>query len=419
MRKEKNGCGAAYKKNFNKSPARRTLFPPKTGQKLERVQHRRLTVKTSVGDVVLPADYGRDGDTGKFVMPLRQRLGLHGHEPLSPVFEDRLCHLAITATSYQRAAAVAAKWGARVDDSLLQRLVQRVGAREKELSRARIEEALKPEAKEQRARQVRRELKNESFSLVVMIDGCMLRARGPEWGRKPAEAPGERVCWHELKAGVVYRLPVGPAGSARKGARVEVEKFYVATAGGPEELARNLYAETVRRGIGAAERVYVIADGAAWIWRLSGACFPGAVERLDFYHASEHLWALGRVLYPTEESARAWVGPLLKGLKYRGGGSLLWVLRVLCLGGKKYSEEEREALEKTRTYFERHAKHLDYPEAKATGTPLGSGAMESACGQIQGRFKRTGQFWSFAGEEHLLLLELSWRNGDWDELFAA
>ena len=43
--------------------------------------------------------------------------------------------------------------------------------------------------------------------------------------------------------------------------------------------------------------------------------------------------------------------------------------------------------------------------------------MESTCSQFQDRFKRTGQFWTLPGEEHLMALELARRNEDWDEIW--
>jgi len=36
--------------------------------------------------------------------------------------------------------------------------------------------------------------------------------------------------------------------------------------------------------------------------------------------------------------------------------------------------------------------------------------MEATCAQYQSRFKRTGQFWSAAGDEALLCLDTLWRN---------
>ncbi len=48
--------------------------------------------------------------------------------------------------------------------------------------------------------------------------------------------------------------------------------------------------------------------------------------------------------------------------------------------------------------------------------PVGSGVIESACRQYQCRFKRTGQFWTTAGDEALMCLETLWRKCLWWEL---
>jgi hypothetical protein len=193
----------------------------------------------------------------------------------------------------------------------------------------------------------------------------------------------------------------------------------VADAGGPEAIGRKLYAEALRRGLERAQRVYVIADGAVWIWKLAEEHFPGSVGVLDFYHASEHLWTLAHALRDGEDAVREWVLPLLSRLKRHGGGELLPVLEELWTApGRGHAAERREVLRRELEYFRNHESRLDYPRARREGMPLGSGAMESACSQLQGRFKRPGQFWSKPGERNLLALELAWRNGDWDEIWA-
>ena len=363
------------------------------------------------GDITLPAVYGRDSASGKMVMPLREALGLHGHQPMSPVLEDRLCHLAITATSYERAAEVARRFGISTDDSQIQRLVQRVGEKAEAQSQKRIVAAFTPGGRKRIAGSALHDCPDGEFSLALMLDGTMLRLRGEEWGMKPASRPGERVAWHELKAGLVMRLPESSAEKA--------DKYYVATSGGPEDVGRALYAEALRRGLRQAKRVYVIADGAVWIWRLAEEYFPEAEGELDFYHASEHLWALARDLWSDEAEAREWVVPLLKHLKRRGGNDLVPMLEeLLDLSEAEWEEDERRVLRREAAYFRKHSSRLCYPKAKRHGFPLGSGAMESACSQLQGRFKRTGQFWSRTGERNLLALELAWRNGDWSEIWA-
>jgi len=365
----------------------------------------------------VPTVYGRDRESGQMVMPLREKLGLEGHQPMTPVLEDRLCYLAVTIDSYKRAAEVAVRFGTTTDDSQIQSLVQRIGKRAQAQEAQRTSAALDLQKSKAIIREAEIELKGKgAFSLVVMLDGTMLRSRGEDWGLKPAEAPGDRVAWHELKAGLVIRMPESESGKRR-----ELEKWYVASDGGPEEVGRKLYAEALRRGLEQARRVYVIADGAVWIWKLAAEHFPGSVEELDFYHASEHLWVLARTLCGDEgEAAKNWVEPLLKTLKYRGGVEFMPMLEELlrAAGEKKLSADQQKVLNREVAYFRNHESRLDYPGAKRAGIPMGSGSMESACSQVQGRFKRTGQFWSRAGERNLLALELAWRNRDWNKIWA-
>ena len=411
------------------------LFPPEDRKKLRGVQEKDLTLKTVVGDIVAPALYGTDRETGELVMPLRERLGLEKNQSMTPALQDRLSFLAISSKSFGRASEMAAKFGVKVDGSQIQRLAQHVGARAEAQEAERVSAVFDAKKnKEITPKTAHESKKEEPFVMVIMQDGLMLRNRGGDWGLKPESAVGERVVWHELKAGLVIRIPEssltrdedkGEGRKKRKRKRPTFEKYYVADAGGPEAIGKKLYAEAKRRGVDRARRVYVVSDGAAWIWNLAEEHFPGSGELLDFYHATEHLWALGRILWGAdeEEKVKAWVTPLRSTLRYRGGVELLPFLEELLkteeakkpeMGAGRLKELNREV-----AYFRKHESRLDYPEAKRQGMPLGSGAMESACSQIQGRFKCTGQFWSPSGERHLLALELAWRNRDWNELWSS
>ena len=65
-------------------------------------------------------------------------------------------------------------------------------------------------------------------------------------------------------------------------------------------------------------------------------------------------------------------------------------------------------------YFKAHRDHLHYQAVDEQGGPIGSGAVESLCSQLQDRFKRTGQFWTRTGLRHLLAVEEALRNHDFD-----
>ena len=60
---------------------------------------------------------------------------------------------------------------------------------------------------------------------------------------------------------------------------------------------------------------------------------------------------------------------------------------------------------------------MKYKDGRRRNEPVGSGAIESTCHQLQCRMKRCGQFWSTAGDEALLCLEMFWRNDRWHLLF--
>ena len=61
------------------------------------------------------------------------------------------------------------------------------------------------------------------------------------------------------------------------------------------------------------------------------------------------------------------------------------------------------------------------PPARAAhraGEPIGSGPVESACGQRQRRFKRPGQFWTQRGLRHLNAIIEARDLDHWDQLWA-
>ena len=185
----------------------------------------------------------------------------------------------------------------------------------------------------------------------------------------------------------------------------------------PHEFSRRLYAEALRRGLNQARKVYVVADGGVWIWNIVADRFGASTGVLDFYHASEHLWAVARAIHTDEEQARRWAAPLLHQLKHGGEGRVLKRLTDLVKRRGGGADSTGALIETEANYFARHRDHLHYQAVESEGCPKGSGAIESTCSQLQDRFKRTGQFWTLPGEQCLLALELARRNEDWDEIW--
>jgi hypothetical protein len=355
--------------------------------------------------------YGRDRQSGKWRCPAREQWDLGPHQKMTPELEDRVCLTATLTGSYEAAARLSAKWGSAVDDETIRTHARAVGQRAEAQAQARLKgnASNKPAVKLAGA-------KPSPFGLVIMMDGWLARQRGADWGKASTQLGLERVAWREIKSAVIYRLAA--AGQTAGGRGVITQKHVVAWQGEPQEFGRRVQAQAQRRGLAAAQEVFVVADGSLWIWNVQQDRFGQAQGVLDFYHASEHLWAVARSLYPSDEAtARAWVEPLLSQLRHGEESGVLQTLNDLpawCVAQNRTTPPE---VERERDYFQNHREHVHYEAMATRGCPIGSGAMESLCSQLQGRFKRCGQFWSPSGMADLLALEIARRNLDWDALW--
>ena len=269
------------------------------------------------------------------------------------------------------------------------------------------------------------------FTLVIQIDAWNIRERD-EWGNtKALRQQGQDLKrWHWVYLATVFRLD--HRGRTAGDRAVVTQRGYVATRLGVEALMSQLYREAIARGLGQAQQVLVIADGAVWIWNAVQDRFREARQQLDLYHADEHLWTVASELYGRgTPEARAWVTPLLQQIR---DDQTTQVIATLTELKPRLLEAQQEKLQTQIEYFEHNAHRMNYKEiiaareAAQAGTatveqlklanqPLGSGAIESTCRQYQCRFKRTGQFWTTAGDEALLCLETFWRNNRWHELY--
>ena len=354
-----------------------------------------MQLRTAFGVIVLSVWRGKNPANGHWGIPMRERWGLTPHQELSPALEDKLAYFATVAGSYEMAARLACKLGIPIEDSTVRALVQRLGARAQEQS-------------EQRLKMVPREIQPErpaSQLGVIMIDGFQVRHRGPDWGKRKAQKP--RVEWHEQKVGVFYQQEQNAGGQL-------TQKVSVSWQGQAVQLGERLHWQALRHGLGRARQTLALGDGAPWIWGLVEERWPQAHQLLDFYHASQHLHTLAEALYPEEESARRrWVDQQCHQLRH---GQEKQVLKDICqLRGRRGSA--RETVRREKNYFQSHRQRMNYQQLARRGWPIGSGPVESACAQKQGRFKRPGQFWTQTGLRHLNALMEARDLHHWDQLW--
>jgi hypothetical protein len=353
------------------------------------------------GEVELAVWHGQDPDDGHWGCPIREQWGLSAHQQLSLALEDKLAFTVTATGSYAEASAVADKWGCPVADSTLRALAQRLGERAEAQTQARLQTT----PQETAAKRAPTEL------AVVMLDGWQVRQRGPGWGKKKTSE--NRVEWHDLKTGVFYRHE--QAGCTEGGRGLLAEKVVVSWQGEPLEIGRRLHWEALRGGLGRAKAVMVLGDGAPWIWNVAADRWAGATEVLDFYHASQHLWEMGKAVTGSDDTAGAWVEPRRHQLRYGKEARVLKELAALKPG----RSVSGKIIQREQNYFASHQRRMHYEQIAERGWPIGSGAVESACRQRQCRFKRPGQFWTRAGLRNLCALDEARRNRHWEQLWPA
>ena len=352
-------------------------------------------MRTSFGVVLLQVWRGENPADGRWGIPMRQRWGLLPHQQLSPALEDKLAYFATVAGTYEMAARLARKVGIPIEDSTVRQLVQRLGARAEAQTQARLKtvpQEIHPE-------------RPGSALAVIMIDGFQVRHRGPDWGKPEAVQP--RVEWHEQKVGVFYHQDQNADGEL-------TEKVSVGWQGEPVDLGERLHWEAQRHALGRARQTLAVCDGAPWPWHLIEARWQEAYQLLDFYHASQHLHTLAQALSPTDALARQqWVDQQCHDLRHGQQKKVLQRLRQL----RRRRGAAGETIRREKNYFENHRQRLNYQELSQRGWPIGSGPVESACGQRQRRFKRPGQFWTEKGLCYLNALIEARDLDHWDSLW--
>jgi hypothetical protein len=402
------------------------LVCPSSGQRLQDARFRNLPLTTTLGPLNIRAHYGYDRPSKSWMFAVKDLWGLKANQEISPHLEQQLSSTATECGSYKKAQKMARSWGVKIGSTTIYKHVQIMGREAQRQQQARTERALNPATRAEVTQQAEARAPNalKAYSLVISIDAWKARERGSDWGLKPAGTPASRVDWRDLKLAVIYRLdqlvekPPSSTDPATRPRREILEKFWVATPSGtePEEFGRQVHAEALRQGMAKAKDVFLVCDGAVWIWNIIADRFVGSLSELDFYHASEHLWEVARDLYPEPEKAAAGVKPLLHQLRHGQEAEVLRGLESLPEQARTLGQVLSDLVQREIRYFQTHRDHLHYQDNDAKGFPVGSGAVESACSQFQDRFQRTGQFWNSASMGRLQALKVARQNGDWDDL---
>jgi hypothetical protein len=220
--------------------------------------------------------------------------------------------------------------------------------------------------------------------LYLSMDGIMTPLRDP-WKRDGSR--GTLACrWGECKTAVLYEARPGEQGDAGVARRA-----YLATLGAVDTF-RPLISTAARQcGYADAKEKIVLADGAAWIWVLAASQFPEAVEIVDYFHASEHLWTVARAGFgPDPEAVHAWVRARQDELLHDRVEAVL--AAIAAWEPRTQADCDLQATEYG--YFQQNQHRMQYGTFRAKGYHISSGVMEAGCKHVvASRLDQAGMHW--------------------------
>ena len=332
--------------------------------------------------------------------------------PLTPRAAERLARESAVQSFDNAARALCLDWGM---ESLDGKQVQRWG---EALGRALVVER---DAEVVAYREGRRPPcpANGPRLLVVGTDGGRWQGRDKD--------PDTQSRWREDKVlSVTSYIPGdGKEGPDAKKPRPLVTTC-IATARDAHALGPMARVEAQRRGLRQADVVIGIGDGGNWIDPLLERELRLSARIIDWCHASQHVWDCAKAAFgPDTPQAAAW-GERTEALLWDGRvGEVIAAIGEQSRRLGKPSEQDppqhpRRVLHQNVGYFTRHERHMNYPEYRRKGWPIGSGVTEAAVKQCNKRVKGTEQFWSEGGVEAVLTLRAMWvsQDGRWERCWS-
>ena len=207
--------------------------------------------------------------------------------------------------------------------------------------------------------------------------------------------------WKEVK--LVSISSVRPKKESEKGAHPDGRRYkpyepqmmlekhsYQAGLWNANEMGQHQYLEGLRRDLPHCPKVSSANDGAQWIERITSENFPHLTQIVDWFHATEKLWQIGKqtILNPADRDA--WVKHRLDDL---------WMGRLAAVNAALTQVDTTQAAEPDELamsigYFQRQQDRMKYHQYRIVGYPIGSGSVESGINNVvHHRMKRQGRGW--------------------------
>jgi hypothetical protein len=352
------------------------------GDSMKFVQHRPKDIHTILGWIKIKRSYYYCPDCGNSFVPFDKASGL-GNEQISPGLAQACCLLAVDDSFQQVSQKIEQLFGQRICDDSVKQVVHKVGSVALQQDNDQLESFFtnrqipEPQANPQK--------------LYITVDGTTVH---------------EDDGWHEAKVGCIYW----------EDEQFRRQRRYVSSLDNSVIFGWRLWLEACRCGLRQAKEVVYIGDGAGWIRTEHQKHFSKSTFIIDFYHASEHIWDCGKVLFGEgSRQADRWVHNRIDWL---ANGSTRKLLNDIKRRRKRHRNLKREALDNLIRYISGNEEQMRYDVFRGKGYDIGSGAVEAACKNVVGkRLKQSGMRWSRAGSSATLALRVTWLNNRWEQLW--
>ena len=369
-----------------------------------RYGQRAIHVTTLFGRVCIKRLYYHHKPSRTGRSPLDEKLGLEGK--YSPALARLVCRAASMAPSFEQGAGdMHAFTGLEVDARQFGRVAKAIAPGLK----AALATITNPPATAKPAGAI------PVLYVETDVTGTPMR-KSELAGRKGRQKDGSSKT-REAKLGCVFTQT--RTDGENKPIRDPASTSYVGTFDGCRDIAVLLHQEALRRGLGRAQKVVFIGDGAAWIWNNCESTFPGAVQILDYYHASEYVVDIAKAIHIDDgQQATALQKRWRKRMKETSPKKLIAEARILLGKHPGWDTCRRALIEEKISYLESHASRTEYGEYRAKGYFIGSGVIEAGCKTVVGsRLKQSGMFWSKRGAGNILDMRCLFLGPDFERVW--
>jgi hypothetical protein len=321
---------------------------------------------------------------GQILFPLDEELGLLAGR-YTPRLQEAMTRLGSKLPFREAVDELASGYHTAISEPTCRRTTHRSG---------RAAEALACEAVERLEKEAPNPVVSPS-NLLVSADGSYIRLTDGNWLEVKSVATGEfERAEQSVKTTAISYFTRS----------YEIRTF-----------ERYALGELHRRGLGKAQTVVAVNDGAQWIQSFIDYHCPQAVRIIDFAHALGYVSDAGKAIWGEgSEAFKTWFSRMAHQLKHKPPQRTLAELQLLQPKAK--SDEQAAALDRAIFYLQTRRQMIDYPFFQRRGYPIGSGCVESGHKVVvQRRLKGAGMRWAPHHVDPMLALRDLVCNRRWSE----